>query len=45
VGKGLREAQSDRVEQEVFVFHLYVASAGASISIIAIRLHHKIELT
>jgi hypothetical protein len=37
------------IQQEVFVFHLHVggagAGAGAVISIIAIYLDHKIELT
>jgi hypothetical protein len=34
------------IQQEViFVFHLQVAIAGTGISIIAVYLHHKIELT
>ena len=33
------------MQREVFVFHLHVVSAGAGISIIAIYLDYKIELS
>jgi hypothetical protein len=33
------------IQQEVFGFHLYVAGASAGISIVAIYLHDKMNLT
>jgi hypothetical protein len=37
--------QQEVIQQEGFVFHLHVVSAGAGISIIAIYLDYKMELS